>query len=416
MKFAIAFALLVAACSAAPVPTAVDWTAVGGKVKAIEGIITDASTTVRNTANADNAQVGAEIGKKLDVAAAKAREQLAIATAAIQAQTLTEAQAKEIFGNLKLALADLQASLAQNVAQLSPAAQETIRSTLASALSEVETMANQIYALLRQTSTLAVNWSAVAGKVSDIEAGITASSQKVRKIANDDNAQVGAAIGTQLDGAAREAKAKLEEAAAAIAAQTLTNAQAHQIFDDLKVILAKLQESLSSNVAQLSPAAQGAIRDELQVALAKVTILANDIYGLLEGTAILAVNWSAVGGKVQEVEKAVSDASATIRQTANADNAQVGAEIGKRLDVAAVKAREQLQKASAAIQAQTLTEAQAKEIFAELENILNSLQQELSSFVNQLSPAAQSTIRNTLGGANEKVRALAQEIYALLRA
>ncbi|CAL8087196.1 unnamed protein product [Orchesella dallaii] len=421
MKVAVAFALVaacVAATYSAPITFAPDYAAVGAKVQEVRAVVSAAVNQIKTIANNDNAAVGSDISSQLDAAAVRATEVLGRAQAAIDAQSLTVAQAEGLFTELKDILAGIQSDLQDELAQLSTGAAGQIRDQFYGAYAQAEALAQEIYALLAAKSgVFAPDYAAVGRKVEEVRAVVSAAVNQIKTIANNDNAAVGSDISSQLDAAAVRATEVLGRAQAAIEAQSLTVAQAEGLFTELKDILAGIQNDLQDELAQLSTGAAGQIRDQFYGAYAQAEALAQEIYALLAARlGVFAPDYAAVGRKVEEVRAVVSAAVNQIKTIANNDNAAVGSDISSQLDAAAVRATEVLGRAQAAIEAQSLTVAQAEGLFTELKDILAGIQSDLADELAQLSAGASGQIRDQFYGAYAQAEALAQEIYALLAA
>jgi uncharacterized protein YukE len=419
MKVAVAFALVaacVAASYSAPAPRAVDWRAVGAKVGEIESTVRSAVQQIKSIATADNSQVGASIGSQLDAAAVKAEAVLSQAAAAIGDQSLTEAQARVLLGQLKDILAGIQADLQDELAQLTGTAAGQIRDLFYSTYAQAEQKAQELYALLAAFAPSAVNWTAVAAKVGEIETLVRSAVQQIKTIALADNSQVGASIVTQLDAAATKAEAVLAQAAAGIKDQSLTEAQARVLLGQLKDILAGVQADLQDELAQLTGTAAGQIRDLFYSTYAQAEQKAQELYALLAAFFPSAVNWTAVAAKVGEIETLVRSAVQQIKSIALADNSQVGASIVTQLDAAATKAEAVLAQAAAGIKDQSLTEAQARVLLGQLKDILAGVQSDLQDELAQLTGTAAGQIRDLFYSTYAQAEQKAQELYALLAA
>ncbi|ODM90126.1 hypothetical protein Ocin01_16551 [Orchesella cincta] len=102
-----------------------------------------------------------------------------------------------------------------------------------------------VAASLSASITHAPDFAAVGAKVEVVRDIIGEAFNKIKDIANNDNAAVGSDISSQLDAAAVKANAVLERINAAIGAGNLTAGQAQDLFTELTDILTGVFKDLS---------------------------------------------------------------------------------------------------------------------------------------------------------------------------
>ncbi|CAL8070510.1 unnamed protein product [Orchesella dallaii] len=153
MKVAVAFALL-AACFAATYSAstvyAPDYAAVGHKVDDAVEIIIAAFNQIKIIANNDNSDVGSIISSKLDAAAVDVIEVIGRIHAAVAAQSLTAAQADGLISEIIDIVVGVLNDIQDELAQLSNGASNQITSQFYGVIATVESLAQEIYALLAQ--------------------------------------------------------------------------------------------------------------------------------------------------------------------------------------------------------------------------------------------------------------------------
>jgi len=263
----------------------------------------------------------------------------------------------------------------------------------------------------------APNYDDVKALVQQVAGNITVGIQQVKAIANQDNAAVGADIERKLKPREDEATAVLNRAMAAVEARTLTESEARGFFASLNQTLTAARNEISPDVQKLSPAVQAQILQILNTAFSTVEALANDIYAELAKAAIeFAPDYPEVGRKIGDVANTVNVSVTQVKAIANQDNAAVGADIERKLLPRENDAKAVLGQASAAVEARTLTEDQARGFFGTLNATLAGARTDILPDVAKLSPPSQSQISELLNSAYTRVEALANEIYALLRA
>ncbi|OXA59430.1 hypothetical protein Fcan01_05315 [Folsomia candida] len=125
-----------------------NWPEVERLAAELHTLVSTSILTIRTTANDDNPTVGQTIGEKLDAASVEATVILEAAMQEIADRTLTVPTAQGYLQGLQALLMQLQQDLQADVNQLSLNAQNTIRSTFASAYNRAEEIAYAIYAAL----------------------------------------------------------------------------------------------------------------------------------------------------------------------------------------------------------------------------------------------------------------------------
>ncbi|ODN00133.1 hypothetical protein Ocin01_06543 [Orchesella cincta] len=363
-----------------------DYAAVGAKVEEVRGVVSAAVTQIKTIANNDNAAVGSDISSQLELPQTSSLEFKTISKTSLPnspPELLVKSVTNSMVLMLKLRLLPKKSTPSRCLPcsflpQTTPQLELRLRKSGESlALPSPKSRPLPTTTMPPSEATSPPNWTPRAVK----------------------------------------ATAVLERAKAAIEAQSLTVDQAKALFTELKDILAGVQNDLQDELAQLSTGAAGQIRDQFYGAYAQAETLAQEIYTLLAALhGVFAPDYAAVGAKVEEVRGVVSGAVTQIKTIANNDNAAVGSDISSQLDAAAVKATAVLERAKVAIEAQSLTEAQAQGLFTELKDILAGVQTDLQDELAQLSTGAAGQIRDQFYGAYASAEALAQEIYALLRA
>lgn len=128
----------------------------------------------------------------------------------------------------------------------------------------------------------------------------------------------------------------------------------------------------------------------------------------------MAIDWTRLSSKVDQVTAAVNGSVTYILTTAKEDNRAVGDSIELKLNFPIIQAQVVMEQAQVAIKAQTLTEAQARGHFAELDQILTSAEADISPDLDRLSETVAASIRDILAYTRTQVARLASEIYAIL--
>ncbi|CAL8070512.1 unnamed protein product [Orchesella dallaii] len=138
-----------------------------------------------------------------------------------------------------------------------------------------------IAATYRAPITHAPDYTAVGLKVNDVLEAIIIGFNQIKIIANNDNPAVGYIISRKLDVANVQAVEVYERARAAIAAQSLTVAQAKGLISELTDIVFGVLNDTQDERLQLSTTASNQITDHFFGTYAAVPRLGHEIYALL---------------------------------------------------------------------------------------------------------------------------------------
>lgn len=137
-----------------PVPTstvvtfAIDWQAVADKVNEIAAGVVLAGEKVSSAASSADAVIGEGINAKLEQAKISVEPLLQQANDAVSQQTLTDAQARGITGQLKSSLGKLLGSIQPELAQLGPVVANQIRAVITALFDAINTQSIELTALL----------------------------------------------------------------------------------------------------------------------------------------------------------------------------------------------------------------------------------------------------------------------------
>lgn len=131
-------------------PKLVDWTAVSSKAGELEDTVSNAARDILALASNENAVVGTAVEVKIQMASLEASAILDRATQAITAQTLTEAEAKVLVGELRGTIAKLKGSIQADIVQLTPITAAQIRAVFDVTFDVVALRSQELYVLLGQ--------------------------------------------------------------------------------------------------------------------------------------------------------------------------------------------------------------------------------------------------------------------------